>query len=375
MQQNQVSNQVVNNHTSPNAVVFHNQEEEKGEMSQVVPGNQNPDRASQRSNRAPHVNDHTSPILPANEGGNKNQNINCSVKRDNGAKRVNTENDPSSNLNGGPRAPGGPAARNMAGAPQPSNEQCLTKMDALEHPQPPAEQEEEAKEEPAVPLQEEEEEEDNMDIEIGSNFDLESLNKELPFCRFCWVNETSQENPLISSCKCRGGVQHVHFGCLKEWVKTKRLQKEQAHISSYLFKQFECEICKTPYPYVFKAGGTRYKLIELPVTQPKPPGAPGAGPVSVRPTGDYLVLESLTLEKNTSRILHVLTPTLNIRTILLGRGHDSDLRINDISVSRQHAVIRFKNDGFYLQDSMSKFGTLVLIRKRLPLNVSITKAI
>lgn len=141
-----------------------------------------------------------------------------------------------------------------------------------------------------------------------------------------------------------------------------------------MFKQFECEICKTPYPYVFKAGGNRYKLIELPILQPKPPGAP-AGPVSVRPTGDYLVLESLSLEKNTSRILHVLTPTLNIRTIRLGRGHDSDLRINDISVSRQHAVIRFKNDGFYLQDSMSKFGTLVLIRKRLPLNVSITKAI
>jgi hypothetical protein len=33
-----------------------------------------------------------------------------------------------------------------------------------------------------------------------------SMNKELPFCRFCWVNETSEENPLMSSCKCRGGV-------------------------------------------------------------------------------------------------------------------------------------------------------------------------
>lgn len=69
-------------------------------------------------------------------------------------------------------------------------------------------------------------------------------------------------------------------------------------------------------------------------------------------------------------MVHVITPTTNTRSIRLGRGHDSDLRINDISVSRCHAVIRFKGDGFYLQDNMSKFGTLVLVRKRLPLCVS-----
>jgi len=74
-------------------------------------------------------------------------------------------------------------------------------------------------------------------------------------------------------------------------------------------------------------------------------------------------------------MVHVITPTQNTRTVRLGRGHDSDLRINDISVSRCHAVIRFKNDGFYLQDNMSKFGTLVLVRKSLPLCVSQTKAV
>ena len=33
-----------------------------------------------------------------------------------------------------------------------------------------------------------------------------SLNKELPFCRFCWGNDTTVKNPLLSSCKCKGGV-------------------------------------------------------------------------------------------------------------------------------------------------------------------------
>ena len=38
-------------------------------------------------------------------------------------------------------------------------------------------------------------------------------------------------------------------------------------------------------------------------------------------------------------------------------------------------MIRFKNDGFYLQDNMSKFGTLVLVRRRLPLSPAITQAV
>lgn len=44
------------------------------------------------------------------------------------------------------------------------------------------------------------------DLMMRDDIDCESLNKELPFCRFCWVNDTSEENPLLSSCKCRGGV-------------------------------------------------------------------------------------------------------------------------------------------------------------------------
>jgi len=59
----------------------------------------------------------------------------------------------------------------------------------------------------------------------------------------------------------------------------------------------------------------------------------------------------------------------------LGRGHDSDLRVNDISVSRCHAKIKLKNDGFYLKDGRSKFGTLVLIKHRLNLSPNITKAV
>ena len=44
-----------------------------------------------------------------------------------------------------------------------------------------------------------------------------------------------------------------------------------------------------------------------------------------------------------------------------GRGHDTDIRISDISVSRVHGFIKYQNGNFVLDDNKSKFGTLVRI--------------
>ena len=94
-----------------------------------------------------------------------------------------------------------------------------------------------------------------------------------------------------------------------------------------------------------------------------------------RPRGNYLVLESLNQEKNTSRIVHIIKPIPTKDSFKMGRGHESDLRINDISVSRCHAHIKFKDGKFLLEDNMSKFGTLVLIKKRISLVPGFNKAV
>ena len=50
--------------------------------------------------------------------------------------------------------------------------------------------------------------------------------------------------------------------------------------------------------------------------------------------------------------------------IKVGRGHDCQVRITDISVSRLHAFFRKSNRGdFLLEDNGSKFGTLIQVRK------------
>jgi pSer/pThr/pTyr-binding forkhead associated (FHA) protein len=59
----------------------------------------------------------------------------------------------------------------------------------------------------------------------------------------------------------------------------------------------------------------------------------------------------------------------------MGRGHDAEIRINDISVSRCHAEIKFEKNAFCLADNSSKFGTLVLVRKKLKLSPIYHKAV
>ena len=95
---------------------------------------------------------------------------------------------------------------------------------------------------------------------------------------------------------------------------------------TYMWKSFGCEICSQIYPYVFKANQRKYSLIDLP-----------------RPKDDYIVLESLSLEKSTSRMVQVLMPLLSNQTFKIGRGLDQEVRVADISVSRYHAQIKFKD--------------------------------
>jgi len=59
----------------------------------------------------------------------------------------------------------------------------------------------------------------------------------------------------------------------------------------------------------------------------------------------------------------------------MGRGHESDLRINDISVSRCHALIKYKDNKFLLEDNLSKFGTLVLVKNKTNLVPGFNKAV
>ena len=111
--------------------------------------------------------------------------------------------------------------------------------------------------------------------------DMESDEKK---CRSCWTSGACTENPLLGSCKCSGSVGYIHLKCLCSWLEVKRQAKISPNFSTFFWKSFECEICKNAYPLMVKAAGRTYNLVQY-----------------QKPVGDYLVLESLSQEKNNSK--------------------------------------------------------------------------
>jgi hypothetical protein len=174
-------------------------------------------------------------------------------------------------------------------------------------------------------------------------------------CKICLCEEASESDPLVSPCACRGSCEMVHVGCLKNWINSKVRKEVNGIALSYNFSKFECEICKALLP----------KTIEL-------------GPLSSlemitfdKPNKPYLVLESVTekherREELKERNLHLICPDEKV-PVRLGRGHQCEIRITDISVSRTHSEIRLEGGRFFVKDLKSKFGTLVKFREQLPL--------
>ena len=175
-------------------------------------------------------------------------------------------------------------------------------------------------------------------------------------CKICYSEDNDKENnPLVHLCNCNGGLRFSHYQCIKKWMETKLVTKENEKktVKSYNIKSFNCEICKMPYPFKFKLNGIEkpFELIDL-----------------QKPTDcDYIVLESLNQMKENCNIKSIHVIQLTGEELTIGRGHESDVRINDISVSRKHAVLKYNTEEgtLLLRDLKSKFGTLILIKKPL----------
>jgi predicted component of type VI protein secretion system len=82
----------------------------------------------------------------------------------------------------------------------------------------------------------------------------------------------------------------------------------------------------------------------------------------------YVVFESIS--QNTSKVIHVVN-LLHHNEIKIGRGHEADIRVTDISVTRTHAKLRKTAKGYFvLEDNKSKFGTLALIRSPFAMSLN-----
>ena len=83
-------------------------------------------------------------------------------------------------------------------------------------------------------------------IDITSHNDEPKDENDL--CRICFSNSNTPANPLFAPCKCTGTVKFIHFICLKAWLNLKLIPTKMPQFTTYYWKTFECEICKTIYP-------------------------------------------------------------------------------------------------------------------------------
>jgi len=164
-------------------------------------------------------------------------------------------------------------------------------------------------------------------------------------CKYCLMDKISDnelENLMLYPCKCSGSSAGVHFGCLRNWVQYKIIAKHSNNVANYHWKKLECEICLEPLPRRIQFGSNIFELINID-----------------KPAAPHIVLEKMGEDqKSTSYVLIVPEPG---QVIKMGRGHQCDFRISDISVSRIHAHLKFEDGKFLVYDNDSKFGTLVLL--------------
>lgn len=167
----------------------------------------------------------------------------------------------------------------------------------------------------------------------------------IPQCRICLMEDNEQSNPLINPCNCIGSVRFIHVECIRKWLKSKITTKMFNFLIVHSFKSLECELCKKAFPEKIKFKEEIINIYEM-----------------QKPENNYIMLESISREKRENRYLYIIH-LKDKQSIKLGRANDSDVRMTDISVSRNHASLRLYNGYLYLQDNSSKFGTLVHLQK------------
>ena len=165
--------------------------------------------------------------------------------------------------------------------------------------------------------------------DIGKLDDL----KQSKSCRICFIGENDQDskskktdaakNPLITPCDCSGSSRYIHLDCLKQWLQSKMVVINRFFCDNYIFKVNACELCKAIYPDQVLIDGHKYDIydIERPETDP------------------YLIMEVVGMPVGKNIKLIKIGKDFNIS---LGRGEDSDVRVNDSSISQKHASLRFE---------------------------------
>ncbi|GFE55878.1 erythrocyte membrane protein [Babesia ovis] len=176
-------------------------------------------------------------------------------------------------------------------------------------------------------------------------------------CRIC-LSEGTNDDRLLCPCECKGSIKYVHAECMRRWVHLRSIKDSKESdqpLKAALLCESTCELCKARLPPFVRVRGELVPLIMMPdLSHP------------------FIILDNVTPQANKG--LHFIS-VQDSDYVRLGRGHDASVRIADVSISRNHATIFYENGTFYLEDHDSKFGTLVALRRPMPITPTETMAV
>ena len=163
-------------------------------------------------------------------------------------------------------------------------------------------------------------------------------------CKFCLENQSL--DCLIKICQCRGSSGFYHLSCLQRWIVTKRIEFCLEKSKTLYWHNLKCESCLSDYPFFIKYRGRLRPLVNF--------GFPE--------NSTSFILKSVQQDEKKYHSFHICHTKNIFDTFTIGRGENCNVRINDLTVSQLHALIRIDGDNLYLIDNNSKFGTYLSIK-------------
>lgn len=196
---------------------------------------------------------------------------------------------------------------------------------------------------------------DSVDVDIQGD---DTSRGESPLCYMCFDDENTDENPLITPCKCRGDTRYVHVNCLRKW-HTAEADNQICFLSSV---DATCSVCKSTFKSDFKLRDGR--MVKLFKSSLEPP---------------YISLLVATKHEMAQRLFNtrfqlsfstILKPDgrNSTRPLNLGRSSGSDMVLDYRTVSARHANIRFKNGEFIFSDAQSSNGSYLYLHRPVELS-------
>jgi hypothetical protein len=183
---------------------------------------------------------------------------------------------------------------------------------------------------------------------------------DVPACYMCFDEEDSEENPMITPCKCSGDTKFVHVDCLRKW-HTAEADNQICFLSSV---DATCSVCKSTFKSDFKLkDGRHVKLFKSSLEPPY---------ISLLVATKHEMAQRLFNTRFQLSFSTLMKPDGRnaTRPLMLGRSSGSDMVLDYRTVSARHAAIRFKNGEFVFTDAGSSNGSYLYLRRPLQLSPS-----